>query len=196
VRPVPAYLLSGGKSSRFGSDKARAEIDGVPLLLRLARRIEPFVSSVVVVADRADRYQDLGLVIIPDLTAGLGPLGGLQAALDHAGGAGWILVASCDLLDLRSDWVEDLGRHATGAAQAVVFRDRYWQAFPGLYHTSLLPEIEQRLRSGDGSMRRLLETVAAVGLALPATWPSVLQANTRADLSAYVAARSSGRPKP
>ncbi len=82
-RPM-AYVLAGGKSRRFGSDKARAMLAGQPLLLHVARQLEPVCSCVWVVAQRAGQYDDLGLPTLGDLALGLGPLAGLQTALSHA----------------------------------------------------------------------------------------------------------------
>jgi molybdopterin-guanine dinucleotide biosynthesis protein A len=185
MKCLPVYLLAGGRSSRFGSDKARAEIAGVPLITRLARWLEPLAAPLVVVADGRDKYQDLGLSTIADLLPGMGPLGGLHAALSHAQGLDWTLVVSCDLLELRMEWLEELGRHATGQTRAVVFRDRFWQPFPGLYHPRLLSEIERNIQAGDWAVNRLLERTRALGLALPPDWPPLIQANTRGQLAAY-----------
>ena len=48
---VPAYILAGGKSSRLGSDKARVEIHGEPLLAHVARSLETVAAELVVIAD-------------------------------------------------------------------------------------------------------------------------------------------------
>ncbi len=50
-----AYLLAGGKSSRFGSNKALVTIDGQPLLLGLIASLKNTEHQVHVVADRVDR---------------------------------------------------------------------------------------------------------------------------------------------
>ena len=43
---LDCYILSGGRSRRFGSDKGRMPIDGVPNLLRLHQALAPdFLSS-------------------------------------------------------------------------------------------------------------------------------------------------------
>ena len=52
---VPAYILSGGRSSRFGSDKARALAAGKPLILHAADTVAPVAASITVVADRPDK---------------------------------------------------------------------------------------------------------------------------------------------
>jgi molybdopterin-guanine dinucleotide biosynthesis protein A len=85
---VGAYILAGGKSRRFGSDKALAMVEGRPLIARLADRVRPHVARVTVVAERVDKYAHLGLRTIGDVVAGLGPLGGLRTALEDMEGAG------------------------------------------------------------------------------------------------------------
>ena len=81
---LPIYILAGGRSSRFGSDKARAVLDGEPLIKRVARMAMPIAESTTIVADRTGKYDDLGLRSIADDPPHLGPLGGLAAALGIA----------------------------------------------------------------------------------------------------------------
>lgn len=129
-----AYILAGGKSSRFrsltadqvgsngalngppmeasqrvtlSSDKARVEIAGVPQILRLRKTLADLGHRVQIVADQADRYVDLQLTSLQDWAADRGPAAGLAAALDHrlqTQGAGWILLVSVDQLIWRHEW--------------------------------------------------------------------------------------------
>src|SRR3954452_12325135 len=95
---LPVYVLAGGKSSRFGSDKARALIDGTPLIRILADRLSPFASSLTVVAEVAGKYDDLGLKTIADQVPGLGPMGGLKTilgSLPENSRSPWFLLVSC-----------------------------------------------------------------------------------------------------
>ena len=66
MEKVPVYILAGGKSSRFGQDKARVQLHGQPLLLHTARMVQAFASSITVVANAVDKYADLGLRTIAD----------------------------------------------------------------------------------------------------------------------------------
>ena len=84
-------VLAGGRSSRFGSDKAAALLEGRRLLDHAATNIAPFVERVVTVGG------DEG---VPDLPApGLGPLGGIAGALSFAEreGFGSVLTIACDM---------------------------------------------------------------------------------------------------
>ena len=99
-------VLTGGRSSRFGSDKGVALLGGVPLADHAAAAIAPFVGAVIRVG---------GPDGIADLPApGLGPLGGIAAALDHAMRLGFdsVLTIGCDMPRLPDGLVEALLRRA------------------------------------------------------------------------------------
>ncbi len=178
---VPAYILAGGRSSRFGSDKARALVDGQPLIVRIARSIEPTASPITVVAARANAYVDLGLRTIADLYPGAGPLAGLQASLMDCE-APWILMLSCDLLEVQPQWIELLLKRRIDQAAAVAYRHTFWEPLMALYHRRLLPQVEHRLRSGQLRMQTLLDEVHAVAVDPPPDWPARIQANSPEDL--------------
>ena len=188
----PAYVLAGGKSSRFGSDKARADLGGMPLILRVASVLRSGSREVIAVADVAGKYVDVGLETIADRRPGLGPLAGIEAALAdrlERYGAGWVVVASCDMAGLKAEWVTTVVEHlaAAGGANAVAFRRDFWQPFPGGYHTGSLPVVSELLDRGGASFQRLLsdERTNAAAVALPADWPAVVQINTREEFERF-----------
>lgn len=181
--PLPVYILAGGKSRRFGSDKARAEFDGLPLLTRLARAAAPVAASITVVADRQDRYADLDLRTIADRIPERGPLGGLHTATEDAKADSWILALTCDLVAFDPGWVVPLFAVARVPILAAAYRDEGWQPFPGLYHTALRTELERRIAEGLLGMRHLLDTIPSATTGLPSDWPRRLQVNTPADLA-------------
>jgi molybdopterin-guanine dinucleotide biosynthesis protein A len=186
---VPAYILAGGKSSRFGSDKARAQLAGQSLIEHVSKLIAGHASRVTAVAEVADKYADLKLRTISDKTPGKGPLGGLSAALaDLAPAEPWLLLCSCDAAIIKPAWLdallEEMARLDTQPqrAQAVAFRGDYWQPMPALYAAASAPEVGQRLQGEHRSMQRLLDALSATALPLPADWPDRWQINQPADL--------------
>ena len=182
MNTLTAYILAGGKSSRFGSDKALAIVDGQPLVRRISERVRPQVSNVTVIAERKDKYADLGLRTLADLEPGLGPLGGLHTALSDVAPEGWLLLLSCDLLALEPAWLDILLQQVTPTARAVAFKPDFWQPLFALYHTSLRETVRTRLASKDRSLQSLLRDVGAIAAPLPADWPAQLQANKPQDL--------------
>ena len=107
-------VLVGGQSRRFGSDKALALLDGRPL-------IEHALAALAFCDALAVAGRDWpGATSLPDWPAPhLGPLGGLNAALRHAGLQGFSHVASLpvDCPMLPEGWLAQLGAgpaHAAG----------------------------------------------------------------------------------
>lgn len=89
-------VLAGGRSSRFGSDKALAMLDGRTLLDHAAAALGPHCDAVVVV----------GRGEIADWPrADMGPLGGIAGALIHAAERGYdqLLTAPVDCVRLPGD---------------------------------------------------------------------------------------------
>ena len=107
MSPLPAYILAGGKSSRFGSDKALYEHGGIPLWRRVATALAGAGCTVHVMC-RSPRGLPLPEVIEPDGPSH--PLWGVLHALLHARDSGneSVVVAPCDLVDLTADAVATL----------------------------------------------------------------------------------------
>jgi len=190
---VAAFILAGGRSTRFGSDKARALVDGSPLIVRVARLADAAgLRPVTAIAREVGAYDDLGVTTLADIRPGQGPLAGLETALLAARSSDtWVALLTCDLLVLDPVWVATLcaARASAGNAGAIVFADDVrFQPAPGLYHARLLPRLQKRLASaaaglGKASFQALLDEAMTVRLPLPANWPPVISANRPTDLS-------------
>ncbi|MDH3471167.1 MAG: molybdenum cofactor guanylyltransferase [Acidimicrobiia bacterium] len=163
---IPLYILAGGKSIRFGSDKARAELAGQPLIARVAQALTSVVSSTTVVADVDDKYLDLGLRTISDDEPGLGPMGGLVTALGDVDDEELLLV-SCDMAFVDPGWVALL---MAVPGHAVAFRDAGgWQPLFAVYRRSVASQVHDLIAAGELSMQVLLDNLAKA-VPVPAKW--------------------------
>jgi molybdenum cofactor guanylyltransferase len=122
---ICGYVLAGGASSRFGGDKALARLGGETVLSRMCTLIENVTGSVNVVA-AANRYLDLGTVIVPDRWPGEGPLGGIITAMRataETNGSERNLIVSCDMPFLTREWLSYLVERALASdAEVIVAR--------------------------------------------------------------------------
>lgn len=153
-----AYLLAGGRSQRYGSDKALARVDGQPNLLRLARLLVQSSWSVTIVAQHDADYADLGLRCIGDFVENAGPLAGVITALADCESAGvsWCLIGTCDSLAWETDWGQKfLDRSADQNVCIVCLSSPSFMPFPGLYSTAMLPRAYALWQQGVRSMRDL-----------------------------------------
>lgn len=174
-------IIAGGQSRRFGRDKALAILNDKPLLEHVAERLNGIVDDLVVVGREWP-----GLSSIADRPApGLGPLGGLCAALHAAACKGFdaVLTAPCDALPLPA------GMPAIFPPTGGVVRQ---SPLVGLWPASLSTRLDDHLSaSRDRSVRSWIATcgIAEVEVADPP-----LNFNTVEEFEAFRANQSSGRP--
>lgn len=174
---VLGAILGGGRSSRFGSDKALAMLDGRALIDRVAIALAPQVDALVVVGRNHP-----GLIAVADRPAAdLGPLGGIAGALHHAASTGFdqVLTVPCDAPFLPGDL-----RHHLSNAGTATFLD----ALPviGWWPASAAAALDMLL-AGDGSrsVRAFADRIGAVGI----DGGTIANVNTPDDLARIAAHR-------
>ncbi|MBX7159696.1 MAG: molybdenum cofactor guanylyltransferase [Acidimicrobiia bacterium] len=156
---VGAVVLAGGRSRRFGTDKATARVGGVSLLSRVLDVAAPLVDEVVVVGPWAPP----GYARTLEPVRHEGPLAGLAWGL-AAVGTGHALVLGCDHPLLDTGLLGHLlaRRHE---ADAVVTRGPNGpEPLVGVYDTALAAVAEELTDSGERRLAALLDrcTVAWV----------------------------------
>ena len=163
---VLGAVLAGGRSSRFGSDKAVAEWNGRSLVEHAAALVGQFVDAVVVIGPG-------GVADLPH--PGLGPLGGIAGALDHATREGFasVLTVACDMPRVPSELLTALLRRAPAfCADAPVLG--HWPA-------ALAGDLLAWLAGDDRSVRGWALGVGALPIPSPVPLANI---NTQADLLA------------
>ena len=97
---INGYVMAGGASTRFGFDKARAELNGEAMLARMCKSVKEVTGSVGIVAP-FERYAEFGERLVEDHWPGQGPLGGIISALIDAhtrnDEPAWCLIVGCDM---------------------------------------------------------------------------------------------------
>ncbi len=144
-------VLAGGLSTRFGSDKALAELDGHTLIARAVDALSGWCEHVVVAG-----RETAPAPTVPDWPRpGMGPLAGIAAALHLARDEGYEAVLTCGVDSvLLPEGLPDLLAPAPAfvAGQPVI----------GLWPASALAAIEAILTSeGKHSMRQFAEAIGA-----------------------------------
>lgn len=170
-------VIAGGRSTRFGSDKALAMLGGRPLIDHVIERLAGQTDKVVVVGRTHG-----GLRSVPDRPApGLGPLGGLAGALDYAATHGYdaVLTVPCDVPDLPSNLC-DAFRGNDGAS--------YVENLPviGLWPVDALATLDALLAgSGSRSIRAFADRIGAHPIRLTQSLSNLNTPTDLADLRAH-----------
>jgi molybdopterin-guanine dinucleotide biosynthesis protein A len=144
IKNVTGFILLGGKSSRYGSNKAFVEIEGLRLVDRIAGVMKSIFHRVVLLTNTPEEYAYLRMPTVEDLVKGLGPMGGVYTGLMTLSDEVGFFVA-CDMPFLS----ESLIRHMVEVRDDfdVVVPRMDWMLEPlhALYSKKCLPVIQDAI---------------------------------------------------
>ena len=192
---VVGLVLAGGRSVRFEGEKAAAELDGRPLILWAALRLQRCCRAVAASVRPGSESEGLaraaGLPLLYDLPGdALGPLAGVKVGLMWAReqGARALAVSPCDAPLLPEDLFTRL---IAGAGDGAALAETAERAQPlcALWPVSALPDVTAALAGGSHPATwRLLQSLGAIRIRFDDA-AAFANINTRADLAA-IAGRS------
>ena len=191
--PVVGVVIAGGRSVRFGGEKAVALLAGTPLLLWATRRLQRSCRTVAVSARPGTQTAALahaqGLPVLRDAPGdAAGPLAGVKAALSWAQdlGVGALAVSPCDAPLLPHELFPRLISCSSGRAALADTADGP-QTLCAVWPTSALAKVANTLAAGaHPPMWSVLESIGAVRVRF-ADAAAFANVNTREDLAAVAA---------
>jgi molybdopterin-guanine dinucleotide biosynthesis protein A len=150
-------VLAGGRSRRMGRDKAFVEVDGIPMIERVAAALEEAgAAEIRITGGDQDRLEALGLIVDPDAEPYAGPLAALIASLEHAH-HDTVFVLACDLPRVSAGAIGSI-LDALGEDDAAVPTDaerRQW--LHGVWRRRCLPTLRAAYEAGERAIHRAAE---------------------------------------
>ena len=143
---VSAAIMAGGKSKRMGQDKAWIELDGEPLIRRVANVLAQVADEVIVVANDP-KYATLGLRVVPDRFPDGGALGGIATGVSAAT-HDRVLVAACDMPFLSVEVWRVLLDHRYEADVVIPKIGGEFETLHALYTKACVASMERSLAAG------------------------------------------------
>jgi molybdopterin-guanine dinucleotide biosynthesis protein A len=157
-------VLVGGRSSRMGTDKALVEINGIPMLGRVASALSEVSSRVVVLGGKYEGFENWQDEVDPS-----GPLSGLVTALARAE-EHRVLMVAVDHPFVRPETLSHLVEAGTDLAVVPVDDHGVRQVTCAVYPTSISDLAREEAEAG-GSIQSLLDRVSFQPIT-PDTWQS------------------------
>jgi molybdopterin-guanine dinucleotide biosynthesis protein A len=188
---LEAFILIGGRSSRFGTDKAFAEFEGETLAMKAAKTVEmafPGIDARFVAASEgqfAQHGEALLRTLVIDEKPGFGAWSALHAALFYSN-AEWTLVLACDLPFVTADLLQTLAGEALNDVDAVVPRppDGRLQPLCAIYRTKTVRNAVENAMQEGRRLRPLTSIFENVPTVIIDADPDVLRnVNTPDDLA-------------
>lgn len=155
------FVLTGGRSSRMGRDKALLPVGGQTLCEQVGDVVSSVAEQVLLVG-HPERYSHLKYECLPDLRPELGPLSGLETALCLEI-AEFHVVTSCDVINLKQEWLRALLWEAARGPRCVVVEDAAGKVQPlcGVYRSECRETVTRSVSEGRLRMMDLLKELGA-----------------------------------
>ena len=142
IKGVTGIILAGGKSSRFGSNKALANFKGSPLIERAVGVLDTIFENLMIITNNPLEYSYLKIPLYQDLVKGLGPVGGIYTGLD-ALDDDWAFFCACDMPFINEDLVRYIAGVRDGFDAVVPKVDWKIEPLHALYSKNCLPAIKE-----------------------------------------------------
>ena len=155
IDTIGGLLIAGGRSTRFGAEKAVALFDGAPMLDRVAQLfadLPTFSISARPDSGAEARARERGIeVLFDDPTLPSGPLAGVLGGLAWARRRGFALLASapCDAPCLPANLVARLADAIGTAPAAFAVTDAGQHPLCALWSVGVHDTLRARLKGGE-----------------------------------------------
>jgi molybdopterin-guanine dinucleotide biosynthesis protein A len=157
---IEGFILTGGASSRMGTDKALLKLGEHSFVERIQQALAQVTTETRLVGGKETGAASAQLSVVPDVHVRWGALGGLHAAL-AACRAEWAIVAACDLPFITGELLVRLASLRENFDAVVpVQADGRWQPLCALYRARACRErVEELIGAGERRPRALLDRV-------------------------------------
>ena len=145
---IIAAVLVGGKSRRYGRNKALEIFQGERLIERQLRKVQSLFTEVVVITNEPGDYLHLEVTLLRDVIPGLGPLGGIYTGLLFAQGKS-VFVTACDMPFLQPAVVKHMVQLSRNNDVVVPQKREGLEPLHAIYSARCLPHIKKMLERGE-----------------------------------------------
>ena len=183
IANLTGVILAGGRSSRFGTDKAFVLYRGRPFIQHTLDLMKKIFLEVVIMTNHPEKFDGFQTKILKDEIPFQGPTGGIVTALECVGD---IFVVPCDMPLLSPKVILGLLAKDNGSSVVMCRREGRLEPLCAIYRTSILPVLKSRLKSGQRELHSLLEDERVIEKQIvpleKGQCSSLLNVNTSADL--------------
>lgn len=151
-----AILLSGGKSSRMGTNKALLPISEQPNIERIAALLKPHFHELILVTNNPEEYRFLNLTTVSDQFPGKGPLAGIHAGL-MASSCEINVISACDMPFISAELAATMIRQIDDYDAVVPVINGKQHPLFSVFKKKTVPMIEESIQNGQLRMKHVLD---------------------------------------
>lgn len=177
--PIDAYILMGGKSKRFGSDKALHKINNVSFKDRIYKVLNHTFRNVFFVDKESPDNNEM---VIKDLYSAQTPLAGLITVLNHAKSE-WVFIISVDMPFVTNSVIDEICSHLDGQHSLIIPQlNSNLLPLCGVYEKSLLPIFQDAFDRSEYRIKKIISEINHKILSLDSYELELSNINNKSDL--------------
>lgn len=145
---MTGIILTGGKSSRMGRNKAFLRLNGEVIIERTVRLFNDLFDEVILVTNSPDEYKYLNTRIVSDIYPQGGSLIGIYSGLYHSSSQ-YSFVAACDMPFLKKDFIEYIIKQKDNYDIVIPFSKDGQEPLHAIYSRVCLNPMEEQIKRGN-----------------------------------------------
>lgn len=140
INHITGVILAGGKSSRYGKNKALVKLNGVMLIEKVKEVMSSIFKNLIIITNTPEEYEFLQLPMYQDLVKGMGPVGGIHTGLHYMDNDAAFFVA-CDMPFLNKDLISYMAECLDDYDAVIPKIDWKIEALHAIYSKRCLPAV-------------------------------------------------------
>ena len=153
-------ILAGGKSSRFGSNKALAPWGEKTFLEVIVEKLKNITRDLAISVKNSSDYQMLSVEKVEDIIPDIGPIGALHACMNrYKKGYQRIMMIACDMPLINTGIIEYMLNLETLAPIVIPSIDSKHEPLHAIYHCSLDILVKHLIKKKDFKLNSLVSMV-------------------------------------
>jgi len=146
INDITGIILSGGKNSRYGSNKAIAEVGGMRIIDNITGKFKGLFDEVIIVTNSPDEYRYLEVPMVSDIYPDKGSLGGLFTGLSRSSHEK-IFVTACDMPFIDPRVIELIAGESAGYDVTVPMIAGHYEPLFAVYGKKCLKFMEEQIKN-------------------------------------------------
>ena len=131
-KDITGIILSGGKSTRMGSNKSFLKVGHKTIIERVRDLLQVIFKDVILITNDPDEYKFLNLPMFEDVYKYKGPLAGIHSGLLHSS-TEINFIISCDIPLITQEMIKYLVDYKTEKIITIAKADGFIQQLAGKY---------------------------------------------------------------
>lgn len=157
-----AIILAGGKSSRFGTNKALYKLEQKPMLINIIEKLNPLFDKIYVIGNSNYDYDNLNNIEnLTDEIPNKGPLGGLYTGL-KATDSDYNYLQACDMPFVCKEYLEYMKKNIKenrGYDAYIPKKNGYLEPFVGIYQKRIKNKVLKLIKKEKLNFDNLFEKI-------------------------------------